>query len=262
MSVKTHVGRARTRVRSEQEAVDARLEAMETFLDRIEDLSPEPTPAASSGITATAGTLSRGNSSTEDRCRTVRTAFAETIRPYSVDDVDESKPLLETIQTELTDSIAVALAPTTGTSFSPELKRAIVSEAGARRAETEVLRQALGREESHLEDAAAVIDDITAWIAGADETPLTELGFESLQHRHETLTSHRERCEGLARKRQAFLEESTNRNAEVGIRHRDLVSYLYGDAGVDHPILATIARLDAACAECQRAVRSHLVRRA
>jgi hypothetical protein len=31
---------------------------------------------------------------------------------------------------------------------------------------------------------------------------------------------------------------------------------------VDHPLLVTIARLEDACAECQRAVRRHLIRRA
>lgn len=39
----------------------------------------------------------------------------------------------------------------------------------------------------------------------ADETPLSALGFETLRCRHETLADHRERCQRLADRRQAFL---------------------------------------------------------
>lgn len=262
MPVTTHIDQASERVQAEQAAVDAKLEAFDAFIDRVEDLSPEPTPSASAGITATAGALSRGTASTEDRCRTVRTAFAETISPHSVADVEESESLLETIQNEFSDSIAVALAPTTDTSFTPELKGMVVSAATTRRAEAEVLREALSREAAHLENAGDTVETITTWIADADETPLTDLGFEALQERHETLASHREYCDDLARERQAFLQQTTNQTVEIGVRHKSLIPYLYQDFSVDHPLLATVARLDNVCAECQRTVRQHLVRRA
>lgn len=193
MPVITYIDRARERVQAEQATVDAKLEAFDAFIDRVEDLSPEPTPSAATGITATAGSLSSGTSPTEDRCQAVRMAFAETIRPHSVTDVDEPESLLETIQNEFSDSIAVALAPPTETSFSPELKRTVVSAASTRRAEAEVLRQALDREEAQLRDAGDTVETVTTWIADAAESPLTDLGFEALQDRHETLTSHRKR---------------------------------------------------------------------
>lgn len=262
MPVETHVDRARTRVRAEREAVAGKLDAFEAFIDRIEELSPDPTQSSTAGVTATVGALSRGTSAPEDRCRAVRTAFAETIRPHSVAEPDDPESLLTTIRSEFSDSIAVALAPTTETSFSPTLKRALVSEAATRRAETEVLRRALDREGAHLEEAGETVDDITAWIADADQTPLTDIGFEALRDRHETLASHRDRCEELARARQSFLRQTTARNADVGIRHRNLGPYLYEDFPVDNPLLATVARLDEVCAACQRAVRQHLVQRA
>jgi hypothetical protein len=261
MSVKTYIDHARTRVQTMQKTVDTKFDAFETFIDRVSTLPTEPSPLSASGITATTGTPVQTKTLGDDHARAIRTAFAETIRPHSVTDLDESGSLIETIQNEFTDSIAVALAPTTETSFSAALKQAIIAEATARRTETEVLRCALGREKTHLEAASETVDDITAWIAEADETPLTELGFESLQHRHETLTDHRTRCEEYAHQRQEFLQETTSQNVDAGIRHRDLISYLYEDFPVNYPVLATVTRLDATCKRCQRTVRAHLVRR-
>lgn len=113
--------------------------------------------------------------------------------------------------------------------------------------------QARTRVEAEREAVSAKLD--------ADETPLTDLGFGQLQRRHETLGRHRDRCEELTGRRQEFLREITNQGAEAGIRHRNLVPYLYQDFPVDHPLLATVARLDDACTECQRAVRRYLIRR-
>jgi hypothetical protein len=259
MTIQTHVDQARTRVRTEREAVTAKLDAFESFADRVADLPTEPRPSSPSGVTATAGPLSRGGSATDDRCRAVRTAFAETIRPHSVADVDDPESLLATIKSEFSDSIAVALAPTTEPSFTAGLKQAVLSDVGTRRTEMAVLRLALDHEAEHLDAAAAVVDEIVGWIADTDETPLADLGFDALRRRHERLAEHRERCTDLVRERQAFLRRSTNRDGS-GISHRTLVPYLYEDFPVDHPLLATAARLDAICADCQRAVRGHLVR--
>lgn len=261
MPVTTHIDRARTRVQAEQEAVEAKIGAFETFIDRVADLSTDPIQS-SPGITATAGTQLHLDSSTDDPCRTVRTAFAETIRPHSVADVDGSESLLETIREEFTDTIAVALAPTTEASFTTELEQMVVAEARTRRAEATALQEALGREEAHLDDAGTVVDDVTAWIAEANETPLTDLGFDALEDWHETLASHRDRCEDVAHQRQEFLQQTTNSSIEAGIRHESLVPYLYQEFPVDYPVLATVVRLDDTCSECQRAVRTHLVRRA
>lgn len=262
MPVNTYVREARPRVGAEREAVDAKAEAVDAFADRVADLSAEPTPATTSGVTATGGTLR--NRPADDGCRAVRRAFAETIRPHSVVDVADAdaEPLLETIREELSDSIAVALAPTTEASFSPGLKRAVVSAATARRVELTTLDRALEREGAFLDEAQSTVETVTDWLVDADETPLTDLGFDALRARHETLGTHRDRCSDLADRRQAFLRETTERNAQARIGHRKLVPYLYDDFPVDHPVLATVARLDSVCAGCQRTVRDHLVRRA
>jgi len=262
MPVPTHVDQARTRVRAEREAIEAKHAAFETFRDRVRELPTAPAQSAASGMTATASLQPHAETSASDRCRAVRTAFAETIRPHSIGDAEGSEPLLETIRAEFTDAIAVALAPTSETAFSEKLKRLLVSQADARLAETEALCRAFAREETHLENASEVVDVITSWIASADETPLSDLGFEALRERHKALAAHRDRCERLARRRQEFLRKTTNKTAEVGISHCDLPAYLYEDFPVDHPLLVTVARLDTTCTDCQQAVRDHLVRRA
>ncbi|WP_181691284.1 hypothetical protein [Natronomonas sp. LN261] len=261
MNIDTHIDRARTRVRDEQAAVDAKIDAFDAFAGRIEDVSTAPTPTTSTGVTTAAGMQPCVTAAADSRCRQVRTAFAETICPHSVDDPDDGGSLLTTIREEFTETIAVALAPTTEASFTPELKRAIVTETKARRAEAAALDRALDRETKQIHAAGDVVDEITGWIVRSDEPPLSAIGFNALRLRYETLEDHRARCEALARRRQAFFERTTNNGIEAGIRHRRLVPYLYNALPVDHPVLAAAAQLDSACREYQRAVCDHLTRR-
>ena len=193
--------------------------------------------------------------------RTVRTTFDDTIRQHCADDGDDPRSLRAAIRSEFGDAIATALAPTTESRFSGELKRMIVSKADSCRAETVVLHRVLRYELRLLDEIAETVDEITTWIVDADETPLTDLDFEALQRRHERLAGHRERCAEFARKRQVFFRKTTSHHADVEIRHRTLIRYLCRDFPVDHPVLATIVRLDDICATCQRAVRDQLTRR-
>jgi hypothetical protein len=261
MAIETHVDRALVRVGSEREALDAKLDAYDAFVDQVEDLAVESRSTAPRGVVTTTGTGLHAGGSTNGQCRAVRTAFAETIRPHSVDDVEEAEPLLATIGQELTESIAVALAPTTDTGFTDELKRTVLSEVDARRTETKVISRALEREASQLTAAGDTVDTIVEWLVEADETPLTDLGFDALERRHRTLERFRAQCDDRAAQRQAFFQQSTNQRLEAGVQHTEFVEYLYQGFPTTHPVLVTLARLDATCATCQRAVRDHLVRR-
>lgn len=261
MAIETHVDRALARVASEREAFDAKLDAYEAFVDRVEELAVESRPSAPRGVVTTTGTGLHGGGSTNGQCRAVRTVFAETVRPHSVEDVEEAEPLLATIGHELTESIAVALAPTTDTGFTDELKHTVLSEVAERRTETEVLCRALEREASRLTAAVDTVDTVSEWIVEADETPLTDLDFDALERRHRTLERFRARCDDRAAQRQEFLQGTTNQGPEVGVQHTEFVEYLYQGFPTTHPVLSTLVRLDTSCATCQRAVRDHLVRR-
>lgn len=174
MAVATHVHRALDAVAAEREAVAAKAEAYEAFAARVESVQPQRQPSTGGGIPA-AGSLVTGRSSRGEGCRTVRTAFAETIRPHSVADVDDAEPLLETIRSEFTGPIATALSPATEAAFGPELKQSLLARADARRRETLLMRTTLERERDQLADAVALLDRVTDWIATADETPLSDL---------------------------------------------------------------------------------------
>lgn len=258
MTADTDIERARTRVEAERDALTAKREAFGSFIDRISGLAPDHNPTSSARTTV--GTQ-HVTSATDGQCRKVRTAFAETVGPHSVDE-ESDKSLLETIRAEFTEPVAVALAPTTEASFTLDLRRMLITEAETRRTEIETLDRALGREATHLQEASEATEEITAWIVDANETPLSALGFDALRQRHETLAGHRSRCETLARRRQDFLDTTTSNGVEAGIRHRQVLSYLYEDFPVDHPVLATVTKLATTCRECQRALRDHLVRRA
>ena len=262
MAVDTYIEQARTRVRAEQEAIAEMRDAYGTFINRVQKLQPEQAPSSVAGLT-TAGRVTHlsADASSADGCRPVRRAFAETIRPHSVADINDTESLLETIREEFTDAIAVALAQTTEASFTPDLKRMVLTEAQSRQSEATALQKALEREEANLDEASDTVDDIVTWIVDADETPLTDLGFDTLQQRHEMLTDHRDRCEEVARDRQEFFQKTTNNGVDAGVRHRSLLPYLYQDFPVGHPVLATVTTLDETCQECQRTVRDHLVRR-
>lgn len=262
MTAGTNIKRAQTRVRTKEEGIDNKLDAYETFISRVQRLQTDQISTSVAGVTAVGGTTHLStDTSSSDGCQTVRAAFAETIYPHIVADPDEAESLLETISEEFTDAIAVVLTPTTKVSFTADIKQAVLAEARSRRSETAVLQQALAREKSHLNDMAVVIDDIIAWIDTVNEMPLTDLGFDALKQRHETLTDHRNCCEDIVRSRQAFLQQTTNDCVDAGIRHRSLISYLYQDFPVDHPVLATVTTLTQPCQRCQRTIRDHLVRR-
>jgi hypothetical protein len=232
MVVDTYIEQARTRARSEQEAIAEMQDAYETFINRVQQLQPEQTASSVAGLTTAGGATHRSaDASSADGCRPVRRAFAETIRPHSVADLNEAESLLETIREEFTGAIAVALAPTTEASFTPELKQMVLAEAQSRQAEATALQKALEREEAHLDDAGTAVNDIIAWIVDANETPLTDLGFDALQQRHETLASHRDRCENVARDRQEFLQKTTNNGVDAAVSHKSLIPYLYQDFG-------------------------------
>ncbi len=258
MSVDTYVEQARTHVRAEREAVEAKLAAFEEVNRLVEAI-----PTESTAITSVTGPEQRANSANDARCLEVRRAFEEMVRSNSVDDVvdAESESLLATVRAAFTDPITLALVPTTDASFSPELRQTVIDETAARRGEPVAFDGEFAREAEHLPDASDAVDDVTGWIVDINETPLPALGFHALKDRHGTLATHRTRCGQRARQSQAFLEKATSTGVKAGVSHRQLPTYLYQDFPVDHPVLATVATLEATRRECQRTERDHLVRR-
>lgn len=257
MSVETHLHRARERVANEREAVTDKRDALDRFADRIRQQSPSGSPAEPSGRPTGGGVTASAVSGTTDELEAVRTAFAETVCAHTTHD-----SVLTALQRELGEEAALALAPTTNAAFTPQIKRELLSRTAARQHELAATLTALDGEASGLEDHQETVDDLVSWLTEADETPLSDLGFDRLRVRHDRLTEFRADCVACLDDRQAWLASTTSEGGQVGVTHRSLVESLYEDFPVEYPVLATVTRLVSVCEDAQETVRAHLVRRA
>lgn len=240
----TTVDRADERVRRERGAVEDKRTAYRRFRVRLESVS---TRSASGG---TGETLVATGSGTP--ARPIREAFAETVAP-----VCEDRPAGELLAAELGEEVATHL---TTNGVTPALRRAVRTETERRGAELAAMDGALGAEADSLERAAGTVERVREWLIETDEAALSDCGFEELRARHACLASFRGDCEELVADRQAHLGRTTGAEGRAGVRHDDLRAYLYEEFPIDHPVLATAARLDDLCGEAQRAIRDHLVR--
>ncbi|WP_283402468.1 hypothetical protein [Halorubrum sp. DM2] len=265
MPIETHIDSALTRVEREQTHFDAERRAYERFQSEVASLSPQPATATSASPSAAGGALSVAGGSQHDAATTdadrVRELFTETVRPHSVADLDTEEPVLETIREELGDSLAFVLAPETDADVTPQVQNAICSKAQQRLQEITAMSSALNRETESLQAAARDCQSVTKWVEDHNQTSLLGLGFSELQQRHEQLSAHRERCEERLLARQETIHSTTSRDAQVGLEHRSLLTFLYQEFPVSYPILSTVTRLDALLADCQRSVRDHLTQR-
>lgn len=263
----THLHDAIERVRNEQDRTADKQAAFEEFRAKVREVSSvcpgevgEVSHAA--GGTIGAGTVAQSQTVPGDTAgQRVRKAFVETVRQYSGQEIEEWGSLACAIREELNGDIATVLAPNTNRVFTSAVKHGVLSATTDRLHELRAMEQALQRELQSLRTATTEREAITDWISDADETPLTELGFDDLRERHETLTQHRTRCEHRLRERQELLGGRTNHDATVGIAHRTLVQHLYSEFATTHPVVTSLTRLVRICVDCQRTVRDHLTRR-
>lgn len=255
--IETHVERARQTAESERASFADERAAYEQFRRRAADLST--TELGDAGTLGPTGAVTtRTATETKDAgCQAVREAFAETVRPFSVEDVTD-EPLLATIRAELGDGVALALAPTTDTGFTARTREAVLAACRDRRQAIDATTAALDSEIDSLRAATAVIEEITEWLAATDETALSSLEFEGLADRHDRLSAFRTRCEQCLADRQELLGETTGRTPGADVTHGSLVRFCYQSFPVDYPVLSTVTRLYELLGDCQRVVRAHL----
>jgi hypothetical protein len=264
MTIETHIQQALDRVRDEQVAIEEKQTGYERFVREVEAISAETlTHNRSRQTTAGAvATMTATPSNGADSCQRVRERFADTVRPHSTADVEHPETLLETIAVELSEQIAVALAPQNATTgFTAGLKNGVLSEAAQRQRELRAMERALDREAASLIDAKNTLDGVLQWLTEANETRLTTLDFAALRARHDRLDGFRNQCGTIARERQSLLHATTSADGEVGIAQQELVGCLYVAFPVAYPVLSTVVRVEQVCLRCQRAIRDHLVRR-
>ncbi|AFK20919.1 hypothetical protein E6P09_18745 (plasmid) [Haloferax mediterranei ATCC 33500] len=218
-------------------------------------------PQATTGQTAAVTNRPFQAGAHADCCRQIRTAFEETVRPHSVVDVEANEPLLTTIREELGAEIAIALAPNSGTTYSSELRNAVIASATARRAELQSMEQALAAERESVETALA---DMKALVDDEDpdkEAWLLYWSFDELRSYYEEVALARKKCERMSQRRQRDVHGTAASNAQARVSHDSLAEYLYGDFQTNYPVLATVVELDTEYADRQREIRDQLTRR-
>lgn len=256
MTVETHLHRARERVESERTVVATKRDAFGTFAERVQTLSASGPRVNQVGQAVAGGISARSGTRSTDQREQVRTAFAETVGTHT-----EPDSVLASLRRELGDDVALALAPTTNASFTPQLQTQLLSQVTARKRELSVTDAALKREQESIKTNLETVESIVAWLVESDERLLSELGFDTLRTRYERLDEFQATCAEQTRTRQEFLAATTSQGGQVGVDHRGLVESLYEDFSVDYPVLATVTRLLAVCDEAQQAVYAHLARR-
>jgi hypothetical protein len=267
MSLNTHVQDALERVTQERSYVEEKLTAFREFETAVENRSPEGPGQVAGGNHATDGGMVvspglTGQDRGPSRCEQVYTAFAETIVPACRAEYGETDAALSVLREELGDEITLVLAPKTDGRYTPQVKRALIAAISSREAELRTLTTGLDHEIESVRAAGGTVDRVIDWLTAANRTPLSDQGFERLQQRHQTLSDHRERCQSALRERHRTLEATTSDDGSVGVSHRNVVESLYDGFSIETPVCTTLARLDRCCANCQRVVRDHLVRRA
>ena len=262
LTVAQQLTEARQLVEDEREHIDNKLAAFDQFATGVSRLSADPMPHAAGsatrdGVPESVSTALDHGTGSDDRIETVRSLFAETVRPYSIEDVAEPEPLLVTIREELGAKIALSLSPSTDRPFTAELQAAIQSATDQCQAELEAMEQGLAVEESDLKRVSE-LQTAVADCLERDQLSLPMLDFETLRDRHEKISTFQHQCEVLAADRQSTLHETTNHAVTADLSQWPLVEYLYQPLAIDYPVLSTTARLVERCENRQRTIREHL----
>lgn len=253
-SEETHAHRAYRRVVEEKEDVSDMLDGFDRFRKVVSETATDTSARGAVSRRLRGGASCVGSSGA---CERVLGAFDETVRGV----VEPEEPLLRTVAEELGEDIAYSLSSETDAGFGEGVKSAVLSAADERRSELRAMRSALSAEERSLSRSVAAVEEtVGSEVLEEDESKLLSLGFGELRDRYDTVSRMEERCEESIEERQELLHKTTKNGVEAGLRHHDLVGYLYEDMPTEYPALSTLTRAKAVCAERRRLLREHLSR--
>ena len=254
---KCPVTRARGRVAEELERTREKHRALDRFESTVESIAvASPTRQVSTeGFAAAQSAGSTG-------VRQVREAFEEHVRPLSGDALETPETAHEAIATEFSRDVAVALATAESGGLPSRLKRAVLDESARRRGEMKLTARALDGERESLDGARETLDGVRSWLDDRDDVRLSTRDFGTLVAWHDRLDDHRTALDGVAERRQRYLDRTTAADVTVAVSHRTLVEYLYAESPTTFPVLDACASLAGACTTARRNVREHLTTRA
>lgn len=259
----TDVHRALGCVTEQRATVADRIDAFESFAARVRELPAGPSattagPVAQATPTVMTSQAAGTGPTTPDPCAVVRRTFLETIVPHTTIEIDGEESVVLALAAEFSRDIAVAL--TTNSTWTAELRTAVIEAAMTRRLEAERLQEALEAEAERLETLVDDLEPIVAWLRSTASESLHQCGFDELQAKHDRLEEFCEQLGTVLEERQGRLQDPVRDAGDVP--YRTLVESVYASFESRYPVLATLTRLYRICRECQRTVRDHLVRRA
>jgi len=268
----THAHHALRRVVNESEHVSEKIDAYERFrsgVSEVETWSGSVGSGFSSGGGDDAGSRVGGgllsaltSADGSDGCDRVLELFEGTVRPYSVEDVDDGEPVRATAAEALGEEVAYSLSPETEGAFPEGVNGAVVTSTADRQSELRAMEKALAREEECVRRSLNFVEEAVASDAlnGREEPELLGLRFDELRRTYRELSELQEGLERGIDLRQETLHETTNHGAAAGVEHRELVTYLYQDFPSEYPVLSTLTRLNELCGERKRVLRDHISR--
>lgn len=261
MSVETDVGRALDRAQAELEWTGEKRAAFERFAETVAGMDAARAQASQTTLGATTAVETPAGN-TGASVTAVLDAFDEHLAAYSGDSTERHDSVHQAVAAEFSADMAVALCGGDSAGvLTPELKKVVLSESDRRLDELRVMERALEREIDSLQSVDASVSSVCEWLVEHNPTPLSELGFEQLRTWHDRIDDHRASLSDVATQRQEHVRSATGGPEVVGIEQQVLIEYLYTDFESTYPALATVARLDDACDDAQRSIRTHLTRR-
>lgn len=252
-------------VKTEQGFIRDKLEAFDRFVVGVNQISTDSNfKNTTSNINSECGhqslsVVTNNTANKDNQIKKVRTLFAETVCPHSLEDIEQNEPLLVTIREELGEEIALALSPLTSQRFTNNLKTAILSSSKQSQYKLKAMNKGLDVEKKSLENLISLTDSFNKW-SNSKNQPIEEKGFISLKNRHEKLSDFREKFEELTVQRQSIIHSTTNSVFSANMSHDVLVNYLYQSLPVNYPVLSVSMQLINLCDNQQRTVREYLTR--
>jgi len=261
--LETHLVEALQLVTTEQEEINNKLKAFDRFavgVSRISagsEIGSSVTRAMNNRNQQSLSVATQSIPDNDSRIRKVRSLFAKTVRPHSLEDIEQPEPLLVTIREEFSEEIALGLAPSTNQQFTKNLKTAILSSVDQCQSNLKAMDKGLTAEKKNLEKAISLSESLNEWLV-SERKPIEREEFEALKNQHEQLDKFRDKCEQLAVDRQSTIHTKKNNTPSADLSHTMLVDYLYQPLPVTYPILSVSAQMVDICDTRQRTIRKYL----
>ena len=261
--LETHLADALQLVTTEQEKINNKLKAFDRFAVGVSQISTVPevestaTRAMHNQNQQPLSVATQSVSDNDSRIQKVRSLFAKTVRPHSLEDIGKPEPLLVTIREEFSEEIALALAPSTNQQFTKNLKSAILSSVDRCQSNLKTMDNGLTAEKKSLENSISLSESLNEWLVSEWKFAERE-GFDALKDQHEQLNEFRDQCEQLAVDRQSTIHTKRNNTLSADLSHSMLVDYLYQPLPVTYPILSASTQMINKCDTQQRTIRMYL----